>query len=81
MKRDEDYSMIRPNYKAEYLAYRSGLIGLIRTVAKQAGLSRQVYFLGINYMDDVLSRTLFPKQECQLIALCSLFLAGIPSGG
>ncbi len=77
MLRDEDYSLIRVNSRASFLPYRSYLIRMVRSLVAKMQLARPTYFLALNYIDDLLAKTVVPKRGLKLAAVCCLYLAGI----
>ncbi len=73
---ESESSITHMNHLAAFLPYRPYLRKTVRILVHKARLSTQVYFLALNYIDEMLSRALAPKNELILAATCALYLAG-----
>jgi len=77
MKEDEDYSTIKPNFDSKYTKHRELLIRALRSMSRKLRLTARTYFLGIAYLDDVVSKTEIKEEGLGLVALCCLYISGI----
>ncbi len=77
LREDEENGEMSARSRKGWATDRGDLLETIKTIAEGLKVGERVYFLAIEYLDDVLSRLAFPKSRRQLAAMCCLYLAGM----